>query len=544
MRKLSESDIQALLQRSMEEKRVPAVGYCRFSSDHQREESIDAQQRIIADFAEKNHYEIVEWYCDKAYSGRSDQRPEFQRLLSDISDNDCKFQAVIVHKMDRFSRNAADTIKYKDLLHDYGINLVSTTEKISNDPSGNLLFGIMSTINAFYSENLGLEVMKGLRENAYKMKFNGGNAPLGYKIDNCLYSIEESEAVIVRKIFTMAADGHSYNDIIHEMNRCGYKTKTGRSFGKNSLYEILKNPRYKGTYIFNRRAKRTSKNTRNNHKYKPEEEQIIIEDGVPAIVSKELWEKANAARKYMAKTSTNARHKYLLSGLLYCGECGSKLHGNYRFHDSHNYTTYRCNKQATRLDCKSREMRAEPLEDFVINSLCTHFFDPENIDIITDELNRKLREEMDADREEIKAAHYSIAGLKTARNNLVDAIAEHGFSSILSKKLKDIEEQIERYEKMISDDEGKTGGVRITREEVVQRIEKLRKCMKNPDNVDQTKILLHQYIDRIEINNTKIKVVFKTTFSVYVDDIEYVASYGFEAETTRREMLKQYGNSL
>jgi len=68
--------------------------------------------------------------------------------------------------------------------------------------------------------------------------------------------------------------------------------------------------------------------------------------------------------------------------------------------------------------------------------------------------------------------------------------------------------------------------------------------MKNPDNVDQTKILLHQYIDRIEINNTKIKVVFKTTFSVYVDDIEYVASYGFEAETTRREMLKQYGNSL
>ena len=153
MRKLSESDIQALLQRSMEEKRVPAVGYCRFSSDHQREESIDAQQRIISDFAEKNHFEILEWYCDKAYSGRSDQRPEFQRLLSDISDNDCKFKAVIVHKMDRFSRNAADTIKYKDLLQDYGINLVSTTEKISNDPSGNLLFGIMSTINAFYSEN-------------------------------------------------------------------------------------------------------------------------------------------------------------------------------------------------------------------------------------------------------------------------------------------------------------------------------------------------------------------------------------------------------
>lgn len=153
MKKLSESDIQAIMQRNIEQKRIPAVGYCRFSSDHQREESIDAQIRLISAFAEKNGYDVLDFYCDKAFSGRSDQRPEFQRLLSDISDDNCKFQAVIVHKMDRFSRNAGDTIKYKELLQDYGINLVSTTEKISNDPSGNLMFGILSTINAFYSEN-------------------------------------------------------------------------------------------------------------------------------------------------------------------------------------------------------------------------------------------------------------------------------------------------------------------------------------------------------------------------------------------------------
>lgn len=539
MRKLSESDIQAIMQRNIEQKPTKAVGYCRFSSDHQREESIEAQQRIILEYAERNNMEVETFFCDRGYSGKNDDRPAFQNMLSYVKDASNEIEVCIVHKLDRFSRGD-NSKSIKNDLADHGVRLISTAETFGNSPSGNLMFSMIAAFNSFYSENLGVEVMKGLRENAYKMQFNGGNAPLGYKIVDKHYEIDEAEAVIVRKIFTMASEGYSYNDIIHELNRCGYKTKTGKPFGKNSLYEILRNPRYKGTYIFNRRAKRTSKNTRNNHKYKPVEEQIIIEDGVPAIVSKELWEKANAARKYMAKTSTNARHKYLLSGLLYCGECGSKLHGNYRFHDSHNYTTYRCNKQATRLDCKSREMRAEPLEDFVINSLCTHFFDPENIDIITDELNRKLREEMDADREEIKAAHYSIAGLKTARNNLVDAIAEHGYSSILSKKLKDIEEQIERYEKMISDDEGKTGAVRITRDEVVQRIEKLRECMKNPDNVDQTKILLHQYIDRIEINNTKIKVVFKTTFSVFIDDIEYVASYGFEAETTRRDMLARW----
>ena len=379
--------------------------------------------------------------------------------------------------------------------------------------------------------------MKGLKENAYKMQFNGGNAPLGYKIVDKHYEIDEAEAVIVRKIFTMASEGYSYNDIIHELNRCGYKTKTGKPFGKNSLYEILRNPRYKGTYIFNRRAKRTSKNTRNNHKYKPESEQIIIEDGVPAIVSKELWEKANAARKYMSKANTGAKHKYLLSGLIYCGECGCKMHGNYRNRESGEYTTYRCNNQATRLDCKSREMRAEPLEAFVINSLCEHFFDSKNIDVITEEVNRKLREEINAGREEIKAARYSLAGLQTARNNLVEAISEHGYSKILSGKLKEIEEQIERYEKMISDDDSRASDFRITREDVVSRIEKLRDCMKNPDNVEQTRILLHQYIERIEINNTKIKVVFKTTFSYFMDDEEYTASYRFESESTRREVL-------
>lgn len=525
MKKLSESDIQALIQRSMEQQRIPAVGYCRFSSDHQREESIEAQQRIVSDFAEKNNYEILDWYCDRAFSGRSDQRPEFQRLLNEISDSDCKFSAIIVHKLDRFSRNAGDTIKYKDLLQDYGISLVSTSEKISNDPSGNLLFGILSTINAFYSENLGLEVMKGLRENAYKMQFNGGNAPLGYKIVDKHYVIDEAEAIIVRKIFAMAAEGCSYNNIIHEMNRCGYKTKCGKPFGKNSIYDLLKNPRYKGTYIFNRRAKRTSKNTRNNHKYKPESEQIIIEDGVPAIVSKKLWEKANKTRKYMSRASTRAKHTYLLSGLLYCGECGcSKLHGNYRTNGNKNYTTYRCNNQATRLDCKLHEIRAEYLEEFVINCFCEYFFIPENIDVIADAINCKLREEIDAEREEIKAARYSLTGLQTARNNLVDAIAIHGYSKTLSDKLNDIETQIEIIEKMINEDIDNTTEVTIARSEVIQRIKKLRECLKNPDNVEQSKILLHQYIERIEINNTTVKVVFKTTFSFFVVESEHLDS--------------------
>ena len=217
------------------------------------------------------------------------------------------------------------------------------------------------------------------------------------------------------------------------------------------------------------------------------------------------------------------------------------MHGTYRTNHNRSYTTYRCNNQATRLDCDLHEMNAPALESFVIDSLCKHFFDPENIDVITEEINRKLREDINSGREEIKAVKYSIAGLRTARNNLVDAIAEHGYSKTLSDRLKNLEDQIEKYEKMISDDESKTLDVRVTRDEVIERIEKMRECLKNPDNFEQTKILLRKYVDRIEVSNTRIKVIFKTTFSCYIDDEEYTASYGFEAESTWREVLnRQY----
>ena len=96
-----------------------ACGYCRFSSDMQREESIEAQQRAITEYAERNGYEIVEWYIDRAYSGKTANRPAFQRLLKDIKSKDCPYIAILVHKLDRFSRNAAESIKYNELLHDY-----------------------------------------------------------------------------------------------------------------------------------------------------------------------------------------------------------------------------------------------------------------------------------------------------------------------------------------------------------------------------------------------------------------------------------------
>lgn len=517
--------------------KIKACGYCRFSSTNQREESIEAQQRLIREYSEKNGYEIIEWYIDRAFSGKTADRPDFQRMLKDISNNDCPYKAIIVHKLDRLTRNAADALQYKELLNDYGISLISTVERIGNDPSGKLLFGIMSNINSFYLDNLSTEIYKGMKENAYQKRFNGGTPPLGYNIVNGKYSINEAEAIIVRKIFSMSAEGYGYNTIIKELNNCGYKTKAGNNFGKNSIYDLLRNERYMGIYTFNKRAKRSSQNKRNGHKWKDESEIIRFEDGCPAIVSKQLWERANASRKMTGKITTNAKYNYLLSGLLYCGECGAKLHGNHRKYGTYAYNTYRCNKQANQLTCSCKEIRSDVLEEFVISNLTTHFFNPDVIDIITDEVNKKIQTIVNADTEDIQHAKNALQGLKLARNNLVEAIAQLGFNKTLSDKLNAIEKQISEYEEIISDRNRKTPQIAISKEEVTQKIEDLKQFMLNPQNVEKTKLLLQTYIDKIIIDNHSVKVIFKIAFSFYYDGIEQETCYTYTV-SEHRKVLK------
>ena len=516
---------------------IDACGYCRYSSDNQREESIEAQQRIISEYAKQNGYNIVRWYIDRAYSGKTVNRPDFQRLLNDIKSDDCPFTAIIVHKTDRFSRNAADALRYKDILRDNGIELVSTTESIKDDANGKLIYGIKSLMNQFYSDNLANEVMKGLVENALKKKWNGGIPPLGYDVVNQELVINETEAVIVRKIFEMAANGSGYNTIIKEMNACGYLTKAGNQFGKNSLYDLLQNEKYKGVYLFNKRAKRNSQNKRNNRKYKDPSEIIRIEDGCPAIVSKDLWERANSARKMMGKVTTNAKTTYLLSGLLHCGVCECKMHGNHRKYGENGYNTYKCNKQANQLACDCKEIRADVLEEYVIDTLTEHFFNnPEIIDTITDEVNLKIREALSADREDIQNARNSLNGLKLARSNLIEAIAQTGVNKAISDKLDNIEKQITEYESIIANDESAKANITVTRDDVKSKIDNLKEHMMNPKNADQTKLLLQSYIDKIVVDNNSVKVIFKVAFDLYYGENKDEVCY-FHTDTTQRKVL-------
>jgi len=190
------------------QQRRRAAAYERYSSDNQRDESIEAQDRAIREYAEKNNIEIVKVYNDRAKSATTDKRPGFQEMIQDSALG--LFDTLIVHKLDRFSRDRYDSAVYRQKLKQSGIQLISVVENLDGSPESLILESVIEGMAQYYSANPAREVMKGMSENAYNCKHNGGIPPLGYDVDeNKKYVINEVEAKIVRIIYEKYADGYS-----------------------------------------------------------------------------------------------------------------------------------------------------------------------------------------------------------------------------------------------------------------------------------------------------------------------------------------------
>ena len=260
-----------------------AVIYARFSSDMQREESIDAQVRACKAYAKSKGYTVVKEYVDEAKSGRSTlTRDAYNQMMADAMEN--KFDVIIFHKIDRNSRNELNYFIFKDKLEKLGIRYEYAAQPIdAATAEGQMMETVMVGMAAYYSRNLAKEIKKSMNENAYKAIFNGGYAPLGYKIVDKHYVIDEKEAEAVRLIFNLYLDGKGYGEICLALAARGYTTRSGKNFPKNSLHDILRNERYMGTYTFNRVPKTKR---RNSHSYARPNDFISIPDAIPAIVSK------------------------------------------------------------------------------------------------------------------------------------------------------------------------------------------------------------------------------------------------------------------
>lgn len=199
---------------------MKAVIYARYSSDSQREESIEGQLRECKEYAEKNDITILNSYIDRALSAKTDNRPEFQRMIKDSAK--CLFDVIIVWKLDRFARNRYDSAHYKAVLRKNSVKVVSATESISEDSTGILLESLLEGYAEFYSAELSEKVTRGLTDNALKCKYNGGGLPVGYTIDSEQYfQLDPLTAPVVLEAFKMYDKGATLTDISRHMNDKG-----------------------------------------------------------------------------------------------------------------------------------------------------------------------------------------------------------------------------------------------------------------------------------------------------------------------------------
>lgn len=398
-----------------------AALYVRYSSTNQTEQSIEGQTRVCRDFCENHNIRIVETYADRATSASKDieKRVEFLRMISDASKHN--FDAVIVYKLDRFSRSRYDMATYKYKLKKAGVQLISATENISSDPEGIILESVLEGMAEFYSAELGQKINRGMRESALKSQYIGGTPPLGYKIVNKRYEIDNATAPIIREAFQLFLEGTTIADICRTFNAKGYKTSLGKRFGRSSFAKIFRNKKYIGIY---------------------EHKDIHIEDAIPPIIDKDTWEKTQMKLKDLKPSGTyKASQIYLLSGKLICGLCGSSMIASKNSNrDGSSYSYYVCRgKKTVRTDCHMKNLRKEWIEEIILQDALSMLTD-ENIEIIAEKAVQLNQHELQTTTD-IPAYKTRLQEINTSLENLMKAIETGNSPEILVKRISDLEHE-------------------------------------------------------------------------------------------------------
>lgn len=410
--------------------KVNTVIYARYSSHSQTEQSIEGQLKVCRDYAKQNGLTIIDQYVDEAMTGKNDNRPAFQKMIRDSKNG--FFDVVLVYKYDRFSREADGSEKYEKKLEKNGVILMSATERFEDNSAGRFMKRIMFAQNAYYSDELGEKIKRGLGINADKCEYTGGGKAFGYKKspnENKLIP-DENTAPYVRKIFEMYAAGKTIAEIARYLNDLGIKTSMGGKFNKSSFASILNNKRYIGIYTF----KGTEKTC--------EDMRIIDDDLFYKVQSLKAKNKAAPARK-------RAKENYLLTPKLLCGYCGEMMigYGGTSGTSKKYYTYYNC-KGKKLGTCGKKKIAKEFIEQKVIDKC---------LEVLTSETINKIAKEIGKiDKQENKNSKLSElqkrkSKLEKAQENLYTAIeAGQAVEALLKRiqqnniELTEIELQIQK----------------------------------------------------------------------------------------------------
>ena len=477
---------------------MKAVIYARYSSDSQREESIEGQLRECTAFAEKNGITVLRHYIDRAVSAKTDNRPEFQSMIKDSGKK--LFDIIIVWKLDRFARNRYDSARYKAQLKKNGVKVVSATEVISDGAEGIILESMLEGFAEYYSIDLSEKVVRGTTDNALKCMFNGGTLPMGYMIDaEQHFQIDPVTAPFILEAFKQYDEGATMTEIRDQLNARGMKNTRGNPLTYNSVQHLLKNRRYIGEY-----------------KYRD----VIVPDGIPAIIPKDLFDRVQERleKNKKAPAQHKAEDDYLLTTKLFCGYCGAYLcgeSGTSRTGIVHHY--YKCvSVKKKRTECHKKPVRKQWIEDLVVRETMDMLNDTKAIEAIIS----TVMDLQERDNENLPLYEQQLQEANAGIRNLLNAIQQGILTKSTKERLEELEAQKEELENRISN-EKLSQPPKVSREFMEFWLDRFRKL--DVTKQSHRKMLIDTFVNAMYLFDDKILITFnykESTKTITFSDVQ------------------------
>ena len=460
---------------------MTAVIYARYSSDNQREESIEGQIRECTAYAEKNGITVVKHYIDRALSAKTDNRPDFQQMIKDSEKR--LFDIVLVWKLDRFARNRYDSAHYEYQLERNHVKLVSATEPISDSPAGIMVKSMLTGMAEYYSAELSEKVVRGMTENVLKGKYNGGTIPIGFKVDEeKFFQIDPLKAPFVVEAFQRYNDGATMKELMNWLNDSGVTTNRNQKFTYNSVQTLLTNKRYIGENHF---------------------KDIVMPDSIPAIVDRDLFEEVQ--QKIKKNSRAPARHKaeddYLLTTKLFCGMCGAMMFGECgtgRNKVVHHY--YKCATAKRFKTCKKKTVRKEWLEDLVIAETMKLIQD----DAVIDAIVAEVMELQEQENTTLPLLEKQMREVENGIENMLNAIQAGVLTNSTKLRLEKLEAQQKELEVRIAEE--KIARPRLSENQVRFWLIRFRKL--DPNVKSHRETLINTFVNAVYLYDEKVLITF------------------------------------
>ena len=460
---------------------MTAVIYARYSSDNQREESIEGQIRECTAYAEKNGITVVKHYIDRALSAKTDNRPDFQQMIKDSEKR--LFDIVLVWKLDRFARNRYDSAHYEYQLERNHVKLVSATEPISDSPAGIMVKSMLTGMAEYYSAELSEKVVRGMTENVLKGKYNGGTIPIGFKVDEeKFFQIDPLKAPFVVEAFQRYNEGATMKELMNWLNDSGVTTNRNQKFTYNSVQTLLTNKRYIGENHF---------------------KDIVMPDSIPAIVDKDLFEEVQL--KIKKNSRAPARHKaeddYLLTTKLFCGMCGAMMFGECgtgRNKVVHHY--YKCATAKRFKTCKKKTVRKEWLEDLVIAETMKLIQD----DAVIDAIVAEVLELQEQENTTLPLLEKQMKEVENSIENMLNAIQAGVLTNSTKSRLEKLEAQQKELEVRIAEE--KIARPRLSENQVRFWLTRFRKL--DPNVKSHRETLINTFVNAVYLYDEKVLITF------------------------------------